>query len=154
MDAEVDAGVRGHLQPGEAVRAAVWVSRPDGRTEAGLSRSELSPFRFRKIRPDRPGDRRGLHGVPASLAVGLDQHIRTVNDPRVLTLTDRRLLLLAKRGLFRRSARELRLLWQASRTALRTATDQGNGRLRLDFTDGSAVVLLTPVAGLPAFLDA
>lgn len=161
VDARLQARVREHLQPGETLRAAVWVSRADGRTAAGMTRSELSPFRFRRFTPDRPGARRGLHGVPDSLAVGLDQHIRIVTDPRVLALTDQRLLLLAKRAglreVFRPSSDELPpllLRWQSPRTGLKSATDQGDGRLRLDFTDGSAVTLLTPVAGLRPFLDA
>ena len=160
-DVQVQARVREHLEPGETLRAAVWVSRADGRTTAGTTRSELNPFRFRRPVPNRPGDRRGVHGVPTSLAVGLDQHIRIVTDPRVLALTDRRLVILAKntgwRDLFRPAPDELpplRVCWQSPRTTLKSATGQGAGRLRLDFTDGSAVTLLTPTAGLQTFLDA
>ena len=147
-DAELEARVREHLQPGEILRAAVWVSRPDGRSEVPVTRAEMSPFRFRKVVPDGPGLRRGVHGSPQSLAVGLDEHIRTVTDPRVLARTDRRILVLAKPR-FRAGA--LRLRHECPVTALAEATAQG-GRLRLDFTDGSAVTLLSPAVQVQAFL--
>jgi hypothetical protein len=156
-DAQVDAWVREHLQPGETLRAAVWVSRADGRTSVALTRAELSPFRFRKPVPDAPGDRRGVDGTPQSLAVGLDQHIRIVTDPRVLARTDRRLLVLAKgsrswRSLFRPGPLPpLQLRWECPGEQLESATEQ-SGRLRLTFTDGSAVTLLTPSAGIQPFL--
>jgi hypothetical protein len=150
-----------HLQPGETFRAAVWASRADGRTSVPLSRAELSPFRlrFRRPEPDGPGARRGVQGSPSSLAVGLDEHIRIVTDPRVLALTDRRLLVLSKR---RKSWRDLlrpssgpvpplRLLWECPRTELTSATERA-GRLRLAFRDRSAVTLLTPSAGVRPFL--
>jgi hypothetical protein len=158
MDAQVEARVREHLQPGETLRAAVWASRADGRTSVALTRAELSPFRFRRPVSDAPGDRRGVDGPPSSLAVGLDEHIRIVTDPRVLALTDRRLLVLAKgprswRTLFRAGPLPpLRLRWECPRADLASATEE-SGRLRLTFTDGSAVSLLTPVAGIQPFLN-
>ncbi|GAB2618568.1 hypothetical protein Aab01nite_32360 [Paractinoplanes abujensis] len=153
-DTQVEARVQAHLGSGETLRAAVWVSRADGGTAAGTTRSELNPFRFRRPVPDRPGDRRGVHGVPGSLAVGLDQHIRIVTDPRVLALTDQRLLVLAEQKVWFRPATRLQVRWQCPRTDLKSATGQGNGRLRLDFTDGSAVTLLSPVTSLRSFLEA
>jgi len=160
-DAQVEARVREHLRPGETFRAAVWVSRADGRTQAGTSRAELSPWRFRRPVPDAPGARRGVDGSPRSLAVGLDEHIRTVSDPRVLALTDRRLLLLSKRlgslrNLFRPVSDPvppLHLRWECPRESLSSVTEQA-GRLRLTFTDRSAVTLLTPAARIQAFLAA
>ncbi|MBL7254150.1 hypothetical protein [Paractinoplanes lichenicola] len=146
-------GVREHLKPDETLRAAVWASRADGLTAAGLSKAELSPFRFRRPVPNRPGDRRGVHGIPTSLAVGLDEHIRTVSDPRVLALTDQRLLVLAKQKTWFRPSTPLRLRWECPRTELKSSAGQGNGRLRLDFADGSAVTLITPAAGLRSFLQ-
>ncbi|XVU29532.1 hypothetical protein ACQPZJ_21385 [Actinoplanes sp. CA-054009] len=150
-DAQVEAGVREHLQPGETFRAAVWVSRADGRTVAGMTRAEMSPWRFR--RPVQ--ERRGVNGAPRSLAVGLDEHLRTVNDPRVLALTDRRLIVLAERGgLFHRSSgHSLRLRWECPRGKLAKAAEK-DGRLRLDFADGSSVTLLTPAAQVKPFLEA
>jgi len=163
MDAALSDQVGQHLQPGETFRAAVLASRADGRTEAGLTRAEMSPFRlrFRRPEPDAPGARRGVNGSPTSLAVGLDQHIRIVTHPRVLALTDRRLLVLSKslgswRDVFRPAPGPpgpLRLLWECPRTKLASATER-EGRLRLAFTDGSAVTLITPMAGLPPFLAA
>jgi hypothetical protein len=155
----MEARVREHLEPGEAFRAAVWASRADGRTPAGLTRADVSPFRFRRSVPDGPGARRGVQGSPRSLAVGLDEHIRIVTDPRVLALTDRRLLVLSKRlgswrDLLRRPSDALpplRLRWQCPRADLASATEQG-GRLRLTFTDGSAVTLLTPSSHVRPFL--
>ncbi len=157
-DAQVETRVREHLQPGETFRAAVWASRVDGRT-AGMTRAEMSPFRFRRTDPDGPGARRGVDGAPSSLAVGLDEHIRLVTEPRVLALTDRRVMVLS-RG--RRSwrdwlrpaapaARPLRLRWECPRAELASAVEAA-GRLRLTFTDGSGVTLLSPAAGLAAFL--
>jgi hypothetical protein len=149
------------LPPGETFRAVVLVSRADARTSVPLTRAEMSPFRVRFRRPvsDRSGARRGVHGSPRSLAVGLDEHIRNVTDPRLLALTDRRLLVLSKRpgpwrDLFRpgsRPAPRLRLLWDCPRGNLASATERA-GRLRLAFTDGSAVTLLTPSAGVRPFL--
>jgi hypothetical protein len=158
-DAQVQARVREHLQPGETFRAAVWASRAEGRRSARVTRSEMSPFRFRRPVPDTPGARRGVHGSPHSLAVGLAEHIRTVADPRVLALTDRRLMVLSKRlGSWRDLLRPasgplppLRLRWECSRADLASATEQA-GRLRLTFTDGSAVTLLTPSARVQPFL--
>ncbi|SNY66016.1 hypothetical protein SAMN05421748_12938 [Paractinoplanes atraurantiacus] len=152
-DVQVETGVREHLQAGETFRAAVWASRADGRTVVGMTRAEMSPWRFR-----RPAaEKRGVNGAPRSLAVGLDEHLRTVNDPRVLALTDQRLLVLSQRtGLFRRpssSDQALRLRWECPRTKLASATEKA-GRLRLDFTDGSSVTLLTPTAEVQPFLTA
>ena len=161
-DAEFETRVRECLPPGETYRAAVWVSRPDGQSPAGLTRAEMSPFRFRRPVPDGPGARRGVNGAPRSLAVGLDRHIRIVTDPRILALTDRRLLVLSRRlsswrDHFRPASSgpvpPLRLRWECPRTALASATEQG-GRLRLTFTDGSAVTLLTPAARVQPFLAA
>jgi len=109
--------------------------------------------------PDGPGARRGVDGSPHSLAVGLDEHIHLVTDPRVLALTDRRLMVLAKRrGLWRDLFRpasaplpSLRLRWECPRADLASAAEQA-GRLRLTFTDGSAVTLLTPTARVQSFL--
>ena len=83
-EAQLEAGVREHLPPGETFRAAIWASRADG-SPAGLTRAEMSPFRFRRPVPDSPGARRGVDGVPGSLAVGLDRHIRIVgeSEPRL-----------------------------------------------------------------------
>jgi hypothetical protein len=157
--AQVEARVREYLQPGETFRAAVWVSRADERSPAGLTRAEMSPLRFRRPVPDGPGVRRGVNGAPRSLAVGLDEHIRIVTEPRVLALTDRRLMVLSKRlgswrDLFRPSSGPvppLRLRWVCPRADLLSATERA-GRLRLTFTDGSAVTLLTPTAGVQPFL--
>ena len=162
MDAgaeQLEARVREHLEPGEDFRAAVWVSRADGRTSVGLTRREMSQFRFRKRVPDAPGDRLGVDGSKQSLAVGLDLHIRTVTDPRVLALTDRRLLLLSRRlhswrDLFRPASGPvppLRLRWECPRAGLASATEQA-GRMRLTFTDRSGVTLLTPTADVQPFL--
>lgn len=147
-EAPLETRVREFLQPGEVFRAAVWVSRPDGRAPAALTRSEMSPFRFRRPVPDGPGVRRGVNGAPQSLAVGLDEHIRIVTDPRVLARTDRRLLVLSRR-LFRPGP--LRLRWECPSAELVAATEEG-GRLRLAFTDGSTVTLLTPAASVRPFL--
>jgi hypothetical protein len=149
--------VREHLQPGETFRAAVRVSRADG-SPTGMTRAEMSPFRFRRV---TPGARRGLHGAPRSRAAGLDEHIRIVTDPRVLALTDRRLMVLAKgigawRDLLRPAGdprTPLRVRWECPRADLASATGTG-GQLRLDFTDGSAVTLLTPSAAVRPFLAA
>jgi hypothetical protein len=154
--ASVDAGVQAHLSPGETLRAAIWVSRADGRTKVPMTRSEMSPFRirFRRLEADRPGDRRGVNGRPDSLAVRLDGHIRTVAEPRVLALTDRRLLLLSRPGrLFRSPGDQRQLRWECPRADLTSATATG-GRLRLTFRDGSGVTLLTPAAAVQPFLDA
>jgi hypothetical protein len=150
QEAQLATQVREFLQPGEVFRAAVWVSRPDGRAPAALTRSEMSPFRFRRPVPDGPGARRGVNGAPHSLAVGLDEHIRIVTDPRVLARTDRRLLVLSRR-LFRRSPGSLRLRWECPSADLVSAAEEG-GRLRLAFTDGSTVTLLTPAARVRPFL--
>jgi hypothetical protein len=160
-DTQLKERVGEHLQPGETLRAAIWASRADGRTSVPLTRAEMSPFRFRFRRPepDAPGVRRGVQGSPSSLAVGLDEHIRIVTDPRVLALTDRRLLVLSKRlgpwrDLLRPASRPmppLRLLWECPRPELASVTEQA-GRLRLTFTDRSAVTLLTPSAGVRPFL--
>lgn len=153
--------VREHLHPGETFRAAVWVSRADGRSPAGLTRADMSPFRFRRPVPEGPGARRGVNGRPDSRAVGLDRHIRLVTDPRVLALTDRRLLVLSQRlgswrDLFRPPARPPAALfprWECPRADL-AATSARDGRLRLVFTDGSSVTLLTPAADVQPFLQA
>lgn len=149
----MDEQLNEHLQPGETLRAAVWVSRVDGRTAVGMTRAEMSPFRmrFRRPEPDGPGARRGVNGAPKSLAVGLDQHIRIVTHPRLLALTDRRLLVLSRRRFFAKSA-DLRLLWECPREKLASSAERG-GLLRLLFTDKSQVDLLTPAAGLQSFLD-
>jgi hypothetical protein len=159
--AQLEARVREHLQPGETFRAAIWVSRADAQSTVGLTRREMSPWRFRKRVPNSPGDRRGVDGAPQSLAVGLDEHIRTVTDPRVLALTDRRLIVLSKRaGSWRDRFRPasgpvppLRPRWECPRTSLTSATEQA-GRLRLTFTDRSGVTLLTPTAEVQPFLAA
>jgi hypothetical protein len=158
-DAQVQARVREHLQPGETFRAVVWASRADERSSVPVTRTEMSPFRFRRPVPDGRGGRRGVHGSPHSLAVGLDEHIRIVTDPRVLALTDRRLMVLSKRlGSWRDLLRPasgplppLRLRWECPRADLASATEEA-GRLRLTFTDGSAVTLLTPSARVQPFL--
>jgi hypothetical protein len=155
-DAQVEARVREHLEPGEEFRAAVWVSRADSRAKVGLTRAEMSPFRFQR---PVPAARRGAQGAPRSLAVGLDEHIRIVTDPRVLALSDRRLLVLSRRlgswrDLLRRPADPappLRPRWQCPRAELASATEQ-SGRLRLTFTDGTAVTLLTPASRIQSFL--
>jgi hypothetical protein len=160
-DAQVETRVREHLSTGETFRAAVWVSRADERAAAGLTRAEMSPWRIRFRRPgsDVAGARLGIHGSPTSRAVGLDEHIRLVTNPRVLALTDRRLLVLSKRlGSWRDLLRpasaplpSLRLLWECPRTDLASTTEKA-GRLRLTFTDGSGITLLTPSAGIQPFL--
>ena len=145
--------VREQLQPGETYLSAVWVGRADGLDEGRVTRAELSPFRLRRPVPQK----RGVQGAPRSLAIGLDEHIRNVTDPRLLALTDRRLLLLSKSSrLFRPATDEmppLRLRWEGPRTGLASATEQA-GRLRLTFTDRSAITLLTPAAEVQPFLTA
>ena len=158
-NAQVEARVREHLQPGETFRAAVWASRADERSSVGMTRAEMSPFRFRQLVPGGPSARRGVHGSPGSLAAGLDEHIRLVTNPRVLALTDRRLMILSKRpgswrDLFRRASGPmppLRPRWECPRADLASAIEHA-GRLRLTFTDGSAVTLLTPSARVQPFL--
>jgi hypothetical protein len=158
-DAQVEARVLEHLQPGETFRAAVWASRADARASVGMSRKEMSPFRFRRPVPEVAGARRGVNGAPSSRAVGLDQQISIVTDPRVLALTDRRLMVLSKRvgswrDIFRQgsgSVSPLRVRWECPRADLASATEQ-DGRLRLTFTDGSSVTLLTPSAHVKPFL--
>jgi hypothetical protein len=160
-DAEYDEQLREHvgelLHAGEIFRAVILVSRADERTSVPLTRAEMSPFRLRFRRPVRegPGARRGVQGAPSSLAVGLDEHIRNVTDPRLLVRTDRRLLVLSKRGGpwrgLVRPAPPLRLLWECPRESLASATERA-GRLRLTFTDGSKVALLTPSAAVRPFL--
>ena len=154
-DAQVQARVRELLQPGETFRAAVWVSRAEGQSSVRVTRAEMSPFRLRRPAPER----RGVHGAPRSLAVGLDEHIRTVNDPRVLALSDHRVLLLARRpgswrALFRPEGGTLpplRVRWECPRTDLSSAAEEA-GRLRLTFADRSAVTLLTPAGRARAFV--
>ncbi|MBU2669292.1 hypothetical protein KOI35_37850 [Actinoplanes bogorensis] len=150
--------VREHLGDGERFLAAVWVSRADAQTLAGMTKSDLSPWRFRRPKTIGPATRRGVHGTPRSLAYRLDEHIRNVTEPRLLAVTDRRLVLLAKglgswRELFRPRTGAASLRWEAPRAQLAKAGDN-DGRLRLDFGDGSAVSLLTPATGLRSFLDA
>ncbi|MBM2614992.1 hypothetical protein JIG36_05395 [Actinoplanes sp. LDG1-06] len=160
-DAEVEAQVRENLRPGETFRAAVWASRADGRTLADLTKADLSPWRFRRPSSAVPENRRGLHGRPRSRAVAMDEHIRIVTDPRLLAVTDQRLMVLAKRrggwrDVFRSSTGEataLSVRWECPREEVASATEQ-DGRLRLDFTDGSAVTLLTPSAESRPFLAA
>lgn len=154
-DAQLEARVREHLAPAETFRAAIWVSRAEGQAPVRITLGEISPFRFRRRRPER----RGVNGLPRSNAVGLDEHLRTVNDPRVLALTDRRLMLLSQgagswRDLFPSASGPLpplRPRWECPRADLASAVDQA-GRLRLTFTDRSSVTLLTPIAGVPPFL--
>jgi hypothetical protein len=148
-DAQVDARVREHLQPGETYRAAVWVSRADERSSTRMTSAEMpSLFRFRRPVPKR----RGVPGPPRTLAAGLEEHIRVVTDPRILALTDRRLLVLSRRLGSRRDALPpLRLRWECPRADLASATERG-GRLRLTFTDGSAATLLTPSLHVQPFL--
>ena len=118
-----------------------------------------SLFRFRRPVSDR--GRRGVHGPPRSVAAGLDEHIRVVTDPRVLAITDRRLMVLSRglgswRDILRPASDllpPLRLRWECPRADLASATERG-GRLRLTFTDGSAVTLLTPSAHVQPFLAA
>ena len=156
MTDEWEARVREHLQPGEAFRAAVWASRADVRAPVQVTRAEMSPFRFRKTTPEV---RRAVRGAPTSRAAGLDEHMRTVTDPRVLALTDRRLLVLAKRPRrwrerFKPASPGLPPLgprWECPRADLASATEEA-GRLSLTFTDGSAVTLLTPTAYVQPFL--
>jgi hypothetical protein len=139
-DRDVHARVREHLQPGETFRAAVWVSRADA--------------------PQGPGGRRGVQGWPGSRGLALDEHVRIVTDPRVLALTDRRLMVLSKRlGSWRDLLRpgsgapqSLRVRWECPRADLASAAEKA-GRLRLTFTDGSAVTLLTPSTHVRPFLD-
>jgi hypothetical protein len=158
-DTQVNARVQEHLQPGETFRAAVWASRADERSPVGMTRAEMSPFRFRRPVRERPAVRRGVHDSPPSLAVGLGEHIRNVTDPRVLALTDRRLMVLSThlgswRDLLRPGSgplSPLRLRWECPRADLASATERA-GRLRLTFTDGSAVTLLTPSAQVQPFL--
>jgi hypothetical protein len=160
-DEQLRERVRERLDPGETFRAVVLVSRADGRMSVPVTRAEMSPFRVRFRRPvsEGPGARRGVHGSPHSLAVGLDEHIRNVTDPRLLALSDRRLLVLSKRlgpwrDLFRPASSPvppLRLLWECPRQNLASATESA-GRLRLSFTDGSTVAMLTPTAGVQPFL--
>jgi hypothetical protein len=161
-DGQLTERVRELLNPGETFRAVVLVSRADERTSVPLTRAEMSPFRlrFRRRLPQAAGNRRGLQGSAQSRAVGLDEHIRNVSDPRLLALTDQRLLVLSKgrgawRDLFRPAAAPvppLRLLWECPRTDLASATERA-GRLRLTFTDRSAVALLTPTAAVRPFLE-
>ncbi|GIF04193.1 hypothetical protein [Actinoplanes siamensis] len=155
-DEQVAAAVREHLRPGEEFRAAVWVSKADGRTSTGMTRAEMSPFRFRRLPPT---GRRGADGPPRSLAEELDQHVRLVTDPRVLARTDRRLMVLSQGGGFWRrllhpaSGRPpgLRLRWECRRPELVSATEKDR-RLRLAFADGSTILLLTPAARIQPFL--
>jgi hypothetical protein len=159
-DRDVHARVREHLQPGETFRAAVWVSRADARSSVGMTRAEMSPFRFRRLAPQGPGGRRGVQGWPGSRGLALDEHVRIVTDPRVLALTDRRLMVLSKRlGSWRDLLRpgsgapqSLRVRWECPRADLASAAEKA-GRLRLTFTDGSAVTLLTPSTHVRPFLD-
>ena len=158
LDPQVEARVREHLQPGETFRAAVWVSRADEHSPARLTRAEMSPFRFRGM---SSGRRRG-HGSPGTLAAGLEQHLRLVTEPRILALTERRLLVLAKglgswRDLLPPASGPLpplRRRWECPRAELTSATERAGraGRLRLTFTDGSTVTLLTPAAHIQPFL--
>ncbi len=150
MSADRTARVREHLRPGEEFRAAVWVSKADGRTATGMTRAEMSPFRFRRpVSTGSTGSRR-------TLAEGLSEHVRLVTDPRILALTDQRLMLLSRRlgswrHLLRRSSGPLRPRWECERPALASVTER-EGRLRVAFTDGSTILLLTPAGELPAFL--
>ncbi len=156
--AQVEVRVREHLEPGETFRAAIWVSRADQRASVGMTRAEMSPFRFR-LRRSAPDARRGVFGSPRSLAIGLDEHIRTVTDPRILARTDRRLMVLAERlggwrDLLRPASAALPPLsrrWECAAADLASATEKA-GRLNLIFTDGSSITLLTPSAGARAFL--
>jgi hypothetical protein len=160
-DIQLRERVGEHLLPGETFRALVRVGRADGRTAAGVTRAEMSPFRLRLRRPqpDGPGARRDVQGSPHSLAAGLDEHIRLVTHPRLLVLTDRRLLVFAERaGAWRRLFRpasgtgpQLRRLWECPREDLTASTERA-GRLRLTFADRSAVTLLTPSAEVKPFL--
>ena len=150
---ELSAQVREHLRSGETLRAAIWVSRADDRTRIGLSRAEMSPFRFRRLGPQA---RRDLQGSPLDLAAGLHDHLRIVTEPRVLARTDQRLMVLSKRSwrdLFGPAAGSgpLRPRWECPSAELASATVR-DGRLRLAFTDGSAVTVLTPIAGVQPFL--
>lgn len=156
-EVQVEDRVREHLQVGEAFRAAVWVSRRDERASVGMTRAEMSPFRLGFRRPKL--ERRGVFGSPGSFAVGLDEHVRLVTDPRVLALTDRRLMVLSERfgslrGLLRPASRalpSLHLDWECPRADLVSATEKA-GHLRLTFTDKSVVTLITPSAGARSFL--
>jgi hypothetical protein len=150
---ELGARVREHLRPGEELRAAVRVSKADGSTPTGMSRAEMSGFRFR--RPANAG-RRAVPGPRRTLAEGLGEHVRLVTDPRTLVLTDQRLMLLSRRpgswsALLRRASGSLRLRWECARPEFASATER-EGRLRLAFTDGSTILLLAPAAELDTFL--
>jgi hypothetical protein len=160
IDAQVQTQLTDHLQPGETLTAAIWVSRPNGHQLTRITRSELTPWRIRRRAPEQ---RPGLNGRPQSHAVALDEHVRTVNDPRILARTDRRLLLLSQGGidswrdlLPRRAdhpASALRLRWEGPIADLARATEQA-GTLQLNFTDGSTITLLTPSAHAEPFLRA
>ncbi|BAL88515.1 hypothetical protein AMIS_32950 [Actinoplanes missouriensis 431] len=139
---EHEERVRAHLQPGEVFRAAVWVSRADEQPPMEITRSELSPLRFRRRPRDMP------YRPPVELAAGLEEHVRLVSEPRILAITDRRLLVLAKRAF----SSALRVRWECPRDRLTAAAEEG-GRLRLDFADGSTLTLLTPSAQVRPFLD-
>ncbi|GAA2895547.1 hypothetical protein Acy02nite_25450 [Actinoplanes cyaneus] len=145
---ELGARVREHLRPGEEFRAAIRVSKADGSTPTGMSRAEMSGFRFR--RPANAG-RRAVPGPRRTLAEGLGEHVRLVTDPRTLVLTDQRLMLLSRRALLRRASGSLRLRWECARPEFASATER-EGRLRLAFTDGSTILLLAPAAELDTFL--
>lgn len=155
---QVAARVGEHLQAGEMFWAAVWAGRADARAAAGVTRTEMSPFRFRRIVPATGPST--AHGSAGSLALALDQHIRNITDPRVLALTDRRLLVLAKRRSLGDVLRlgsgplpPLELLWECPRADFATASEKG-GKLRLTFGDRSDITLLTPSAGVKPFLAA
>ncbi|MGK5682979.1 hypothetical protein [Actinoplanes sp. URMC 104] len=155
-DARLQARVQEHLQPGETFRAAVWAGRAEGHPPSPITRADISLIRLRRR---DPGPRRGVAGPPRSRAVTLDEHIRTVNDPRIVALTDRRLLVLAQRLTSWRALLNptpdspLRLRWECPRAEL-AATAEKSGRLTLTFTDGSSITVLTPSAAARPFLAA
>jgi hypothetical protein len=149
MGSDEFSRVREHLRPGEVPHAAIWASRADRQEPIPLTRAAMSPFRFR--RRER-GGHSAAEGDPRGLAVGLEQHLRLVTEPRLLARTDQRLLVLAeRRTLFGGRGSALRLRWECPAGSLASAADQ-DGRLRLTFTDGSALTLLTPAAQLQPFL--
>lgn len=123
------------------------------------------------------GSRRGiLEGDPSSLAAQLDQQVPTPTEPRVLAITSHRVVALAKAAGEQRPRSRLAAmakgigdivrnqpnaeplpplvpLWECPRPALAAASEQA-GRMRVSFSDGSALVVVTPAALAPPFIAA